>query len=343
MSRQVFNIQQVLQIVLEGQDLSREAMTALMREVMSGNTSPAQIAALLVALRMKGETVTELAAAAAVMREFSTKVKVSTDFLVDTCGTGGDAKGTFNISTAAAFVVAAAGGSVAKHGNRSVSSNSGSADVLEVAGVNLKLTPEQVAQCIEDLGIGFLFAPAHHSAMKHAAGVRRDLGVRTMFNLLGPLTNPASTPHQVLGVFGSQWVEPLAQVLQRLGSRHVLVVHAEDGLDEISISNRTKIAELKEGEVTCYEISPRQYGIRQYSLDDLIAKDAEQSLSMVSAALSGEVNAPAEIVKLNAGAALYACNKAPTIAEGVEMAASALSSGEAKKKFKQYVEYSNDI
>ncbi len=343
MSEQASDIQQAIQAAIEGQNLAGEQMTAVMRTVMSGNATPAQIAGLLVALRMKGEAVAELAAAASVMREFSTKVKVSTDCLVDTCGTGGDAKGTFNISTAAAFVVAAAGGRVAKHGNRSVSSTSGSADVLEVAGVNLKLTPEQVAQCIEELGIGFLFAPAHHSAMKHAAGVRRELGVRTMFNLLGPLTNPAGAPHQVLGVFGSHWVEPLAQVLQLLGSRHALVVHAEDGLDEISTGSETEVAELNEGEVTCYRISPQQFGIERYSLDDLVVQDAQQSLAMVNAAFGGKTNAAAEIVKFNAGAALYACNKASTLAEGVEMAGSTIASGAAKNKFQQYIEYTNDI
>lgn len=343
MSEQNLGIQQVLQTVIEGQDLSEGQMTATMRAVMSGNTTPAQIAALLAALRMKGETVTELAAAASVMRELSTKVQASADFLVDTCGTGGDTKGTFNISTAAAFVVAAAGGSVAKHGNRSVSSKSGSADVLETAGANLMLTPEQVARCIEELGIGFLFAPAHHSAMKHAAGVRKELGVRTMFNLLGPLTNPAGAPNQVLGVFDSHWVEPLAQVLKRLGSRHVLVVHAEDGLDEISIGSSTEVAELKKGEITCYTISPRQFGIQPYGLGDLAVQDPQQSLSMVQAALSGKTNAAAEIVRLNAGAALYACDKAPTLAEGVEMATSVLSSGAAEEKFQQYVEYTNAI
>ena len=343
MSTQASTIQQVLPSVIEQQDLAGEQMSAVMHEIMSGKTGPAQMAAFLTALRMKGETVTELSAAASVMRELSTRVEVSADFLVDTCGTGGDAKGTFNISTAAAFAVAAAGGSVAKHGNRSVSSKSGSADVLETAGVNLELTPGQVAQCIEELGVGFLFAPAHHSAMKHAVGVRRDLGVRTMFNLLGPLTNPAGAPNQLLGVFAGQWVEPLAQVLHRLGSQHVLVVHAEDGLDEISISGETEVAELKAGEVTRYRISAAQFGIDPYSLDDLRVQDSQQSLSMVKAALSGKVNAAAEIVRLNAGAALYACDRARTLEEGVEMAASVLSSGAAWKKFQQYVEYTNDV
>lgn len=343
MSEPALDIQQAIQAAIEGHDLAGEQMTAVMRAVMSGNATPAQVAGLLVALRMKGEAVAELAAAASVMREFSTKVKVPTDSLVDTCGTGGDAKGTFNISTAAAFVVAAAGGTVAKHGNRSVSSTSGSADVLEAAGVNLKLTPEQVAQCIEELGIGFLFAPAHHSAMKHAAGVRRELGVRTMFNLLGPLTNPAGAPHQVLGVFGSNWVRPLAQVLQLLDSRHALVVHAEDGLDEISIGSETKVAELKEGEVTCYRISPQQFGIEPCDLGNLVVRDTQQSLLMIRAAFGNKTNAAAEIVKLNAGAALYACNKASTLAEGVEMAGSVIASGAARHKFQQYIEYTNDI
>ncbi len=343
MSTQAPTIQQVLPGVIEEQDLTAEQMNSVMHEIMSGKTSPAQMAAFLTALRMKGETVTELSAAAAVMRELSTRVKVSADFLVDTCGTGGDARETFNISTAAAFAVAAAGGSVAKHGNRSVSSKSGSADVLETAGANLQLTPGQVAQCIEELGVGFLFAPAHHSAMKHAVGVRKDLGVRTMFNLLGPLTNPAGAPNQLLGVFAGQWVEPLAQVLHLLGSKHVLVVHAEDGLDEISIGGETEVAELKAGEVTRYRISPVQFGIDPYSLDDLRVQDSRQSLSMVKAALSGEAGAAAGIVRLNAGAALYACDKAQTLEEGVEIAASVLASGAAWKKFQQYVEYTNDV
>ncbi|NNC68138.1 MAG: anthranilate phosphoribosyltransferase, partial [Gammaproteobacteria bacterium] len=223
------DIQQAINTVIEGNHLNTEQMTSVMRTVMSGEATPAQVAGFLVALRMKGEVVEELTAAASVMRELSAKVDIATDNLVDTCGTGGDSKGTFNVSTTAAFVVAAAGARVAKHGNRSVSSKCGSADLLETAGVNLQLTPEQVAKCIEELGIGFLFAPAHHSAMKHAIGPRKELGVRTMFNLLGPLTNPANAPHQVLGVFSEQWIEPLANVLQSLGSKHVLVVHADDG------------------------------------------------------------------------------------------------------------------
>ncbi len=337
------NIQQAIQIIIEGNDLTMDQMTAVMRAVMSGEATPAQVAGFLVALRMKGEAVAELAAAASVMRELSSKVKVSTENLVDTCGTGGDAKGTFNVSTTAAFVVAAAGGRVAKHGNRSVSSKSGSADLLEAAGANLQLTPEQVAQCIKELGIGFLFAPAHHSAMKHAIGPRKELGIRTMFNLLGPLTNPANAPHQVLGVFSVDWVKPLAEVLQSLGSLHVLVVHAQDGLDEISISSMTEVAELKDGEISRYQISPQQFGITESKLDNIIVQDVTQSLQLVNNVFSNKPSAALDIVKLNAGAALYASDKTSTLSEGVEMADAAIANGSAKKKFKQYIGFTNSL
>ena len=337
------NIQQAIQIIIEGNDLTMDQMTAVMRVIMSGEATPAQVAGFLVALRMKGEAVAELTAAASVMRELSSKVKVSTVNLVDTCGTGGDAKGTFNVSTTAAFVVAAAGGRVAKHGNRSVSSKSGSADLLEAAGVNLQLTPEQVAQCIKELGIGFLFAPAHHSAMKHAIGPRKELGIRTMFNLLGPLTNPANAPHQVLGVFSVDWLEPLAEVLQSLGSLHVLVVHARDGLDEISIGSETEVAELKDGEISRYQISPLQFGLKQTKLDDIIVQDVTQSLQVVNTVFSNKPSAALDIIKLNAGAALYASDKASSLSQGIEMAASAIASGDAMDKFQQYIEYTNNL
>lgn len=337
------NIQQAIQVVIEGDNLTKQQMTAIMRAVMSGEATPAQVAGFLVALRMKGEVVEELTAAASVMRELSSKVNVSTQNLVDTCGTGGDAKGTFNVSTTAAFVVAAAGGRVAKHGNRSVSSKSGSADLLEAAGVNLQLSPEQVSKCIEEIGIGFLFAPAHHSAMKHAIGPRKELGVRTIFNLLGPLTNPANAPHQVLGVFSKEWVNPLASVLQSLGSRHVLVVHAEDGLDEISIACETNVAELKDGTISSYKISPQQLGVEQDSLEGVIVQSVEQSLQMVNDVFDNKAGAAENIVRLNAGAALYACDKASTLEIGVEMATDALASGAAKKKFQQYIDYTNSI
>lgn len=337
------DIQQAISSLIEGKNLNSEQMTTVMRAVMSGEATDAQVAGFLVALRMKGEVVEELTAAASVMRELSAKVKVATEHLVDTCGTGGDAKGTFNVSTTAAFVVAAAGARVAKHGNRSVSSKSGSADLLETAGVNLQLTPDQVANCINEIGLGFLFAPAHHSAMKHAIGPRKELGVRTMFNLLGPLTNPANAPHQVLGVFSAAWLEPLASVLQSLGSKHVLVAHAEDGLDEISIASDTKIAELKDGAITTYTISPKQFGVVGGKLADIIARDADESLRIVNEVLDNKAGAALDIVKLNAGAALYASDKVTTLDEGVDLAADAITSGKAKKKFQQYIEYTNSF
>ena len=341
------DIQQAINLVIEGNSLNTEDMTSVMRTVMSGEATPAQVAGFLVALRMKGEVVEELTAAASVMRELSSKVKVSTDHLVDTCGTGGDSKGTFNVSTATAFVVAAAGARVAKHGNRSVSSKSGSADLLETAGVNLELNPDQVAKCIEEIGIGFLFAPAHHSAMKHAIGPRKELGARTMFNLLGPLTNPANAPHQVLGVFSQQWVEPLAHVLKSLGSKHVLVVHAEDGLDEISVAGNTHVAELKDDEVSSYQISPTQFGIEEGKLADIVAQDSSESLQIVNNVFdnkpSNNSTAAVDIVKLNAGAALYASDIATSLEEGVSIAADAMASGAAKTKFLQYIEYTNSF
>ncbi len=337
------NIQQAIQTVMDDNDLTVEQMTAIMHAVMSGEATPVQIAGLLVALRVKGESVDELVAAAAVMRELSVKVEVPVENLVDTCGTGGDAKGTFNVSTAAAFVVAAAGGRVAKHGNRAVSGKSGSADLLEAAGVNLKLTPRQVAGAIDELGIGFLFAPAHHDAMRHAIGARRELGVRTLFNLLGPLTNPAAAPHQVMGVFNADWLAPLAQVVRTLGSRHVLVVHSRDGLDEIGIADATEVAELKGGEIHRYQVSPQQFGLQPGRLEDLMAEDVTQSLRLVDGVFDNRPGAPLDIVKLNAGAALYAGDKAATLSEGVQMAAAAVADGRAKQKFQQYVAYTNDL
>lgn len=337
------NIRQAIQTVIDGNDLTMEQMTAVMRAVMSGEATPAQIAGLLVALRVKGESVDELIAAASVMRELSVKVEVPVENLVDTCGTGGDAKGTFNVSTAAAFVVAAAGGRVAKHGNRSVSGRSGSADLLEAAGVNLKLTPQQVADGINELGIGFMFAPAHHGAMKHAIGPRKELGVRTIFNLLGPLTNPANAPHQVLGIFNADWLETLARVLRSLGSRHVLVVHSHDGLDEISVAAATEVAELKAGEIHRYQISPQQFDIKLSRLDEIMVQDVTQSLQLVNDVLDNRPGAALEIVKLNAGAALYAGDKVPTLSAGVQMARAVIADGRAKQKFQQYIAYTNDL
>lgn len=326
------NLTQAIQAMIERRDLTSDQMIEVMRQIMTGEATPSQIGGFLIGLRMKGETIDEIAAAASVMRDLAAKVNVGSEHLVDTCGTGGDASGTFNVSTASAFVVAAAGGRVAKHGNRSVSSKSGSADVLETAGVNLDITPTQVEACINDLGVGFLFAVKHHGAMKHAIGPRKEMGVRTLFNVLGPLTNPASAPNQVLGVFSLEMVEPLAQVLKSLGSRHVLVVHAEDGLDEISISSATHCAELKDGEVTPLTIHPEDFGVELSSLDAIKVDSAEESLAMIRSALSGEQGAAADIIALNAGAAIYVCGQAKTLQDGVVMARELMGNGEALAK-----------
>jgi len=293
-------IQQALNKILDKQDLTSSEMRDVMNSIMTGGATDAQIAGFLIALRCKGETVDEIAAAAAVMRELASKVPVSGKHVIDTCGTGGDGANTFNISTTCAFVVAAAGGQVAKHGNRSVSSSSGSADVLEAAGVNLDLSAEQVAKSVDEIGVGFLFAPKHHGAMKHAIGPRKEMGVRTLFNLLGPLSNPAETANQLIGVFSTDWVEPLAQVLKRLGSQHVLIVNAEDGLDEISIACASNIAELKDGKISTYQITPEQFGLQRSSLDSLAVDGAESSLTMLKSVLNNQAGAAKDIVILNA-------------------------------------------
>lgn len=324
--------------VIGRHDLDAGQMTAVMRTIMTGGATPAQIGGFLVGLRMKGETVSEIAAAAGVMRELATRVDVGTEeHLVDTCGTGGDASGTFNISTAAAFVVAAAGGRVAKHGNRSISSKSGSADVLEAAGVRLDLTPGQVAQCVAEVGVGFMFAPAHHGAMKHAIGPRKEMGVRTIFNVLGPLTNPAGAPNQVLGVFADELLEPLAEVLQKLGSRHVLVVHARDGLDEISIGDKTEVAELKDGLIRRFSIQPEDFGVRRTPISEITADSAEDSLAIIRAVLEDHPGPARDIVMLNAGAAIYAAGLAATLKDGVARADQAISSGEARNRLDKLV------
>jgi anthranilate phosphoribosyltransferase len=333
-------IQQALQALLNKQDLTADEMRSVMRTIMSGNATDAQIGGFLIALRCKGETVDEIAAAAEVMRELASKVHVKGEHVIDTCGTGGDGANTFNISTTCAFVVAAAGGQVAKHGNRSVSSSCGSADVLEAAGVNLDLTAEQVAQCVNEIGVGFLFAPKHHGAMKHTSNARKEMGVRTLFNLLGPLSNPAGAPNQLIGVFAKQWVEPLAQVLKKLGSQHVLVVNADDGLDEISIASPSTIAELKDGSVTTYTVTPEQFGFKRASLAELAITDAASSLAMVKAVLDNRPGAARDIVTLNAGAAIYAANITDSLGAGVEKARQLIASGAAKAKFDALIAYS---
>ena len=328
----------ILTLLLERQDLPHEVMLVAMRALMNGEYTPEQIAAFLVALRMKGESIAEIAAAAEVMRELSTKVPLAgVAHLVDTCGTGGDGAHTFNISTAAAFVAAACGANVAKHGGRSVSSTSGSADVLEALGVNVNLSAEKVAQAVKEVGVGFMFAPNHHAAMKHAAPVRRTLGVRTLFNLLGPLTNPADAPNQVLGVFDADLTGKLARVLNKLGSRHVLVVHAEEGLDELSLASPTHVAELKDGHVSEYVIEPGVFDLPQVGASELVVHGIEEARAMLLAALENHHAAASAIVALNAGAAIYVCGRAASLAEGVQAAQAAIASGAARAKLADYV------
>ena len=337
------DIKQAIAQVIEGQDLNRNQMGQVMTQIMTGEATPSQIGGFLVGLRMKGETVEEIVAAAEVMRKLATPVQLDNKKLVDTCGTGGDESGIFNVSTASAFVVAAAGGQVAKHGNRSVSSNTGSADVLEQAGVNLQLNAEQVARCVQEVGVGFMFAPAHHSAMKHAIGPRKEMAVRTIFNLLGPLTNPAGAANQVLGVFSDQWLRPLAEVLKALGSEHVLVVNSEDGLDEISTAAPTHVAELKNGEIREYIIQPEDFGITRQPLDSMKVDNATESLALIEKALSDEGGAASDILALNGGAAIYAANICSTLEQGVEMAQDLLASGQAREKLKDLISFSQSI
>ncbi|HEC05502.1 MAG TPA: anthranilate phosphoribosyltransferase [Thiolapillus brandeum] len=323
---------------MEKQDLSAEEMTAVMRTIMTGGATPAQIGGFLIGLRMKGETVTEITAAASVMRELAAGVDISgLDHAVDIVGTGGDASGTFNVSTASMFVAAAAGCHVAKHGNRSVSSKSGSADALEAAGIRLDLNPERVAHCVREVGVGFMFAPGHHSAMKHAIGPRKEMGVRTIFNVLGPLTNPAGVPNLLLGVFSEDLLEPLAEVLQRLGARHVLVVHSKDGLDEISIGDKTEVAELKDGAIRRYSIWPEEFGMERASLEAIQVADAGESLAMIRSVLEDHADPARDIVTLNAGAAIYAAGLADDLKDGVDKARAAIASGEARNRLDRLV------
>ena len=331
-------LQEGVQRTVEHREIFHDEMLSLMRKIMSGEATPVMIAALTIGLRVKKETVGEIAAAAQVMREFATKVDVpNREHLVDIVGTGGDSSHTFNISTASMFVAAAAGARVAKHGGRSVSSKSGSADVLEALGANIMLAPAQVATCIAETGIGFMFAPSHHSAMKHAAPVRKELGVRTIFNILGPLTNPASAPNQLLGVFHPDLVGIQVRVLQRLGSEHVLVVYGKDGMDEVSLGAATMVGELKDGEVREYEIHPEDFGLSMKSNRGLKVSDAIESKSMVIEALDNVEGTPREIVLLNAGAALYAANVAQSIKDGIDRAREAVASGAAKRKLGEFV------
>lgn len=339
------DIKQAIRHLTERQDFSAGQMANLMRELMTGQCTDAQIAAVLIALQMKGIKTPELLGAVRVMRELATPVAVPPDaHLVDTCGTGGTGTDTFNISTSAAMVAACAGARVAKHGNRGATSKSGSADLLEAAGVKLAISPEQVAACIEELGVGFMFAPGHHSAMKHVIGARREIGVRTIFNMLGPLTNPASAPNQVMGVFDPVWLEPILDVLKELGSRHVLVLASDDGLDEISIAAATQIGELRDGHIVRYSVSPSDFGmVQRDGIAMLQVSSPQESLAMVRQALTYENEAAGDIVALNAGAAIYAANLVDDLPAGVARAQAVLRSGEALKKLQALADFTSAL
>ena len=330
--------------LMQGQSLSGESMIEVMRAIMSGATTDAQNAAFLIALQIKGPSVEEVFGGATVMRELATKVPLANrEFLVDTCGTGGSGSNKFNVSTASALVAACAGARVAKHGNRGASSKSGSADVLEAAGVTLGLSAEEVARCIDEIGVGFMFAPAHHSAMKHVIAARKEIGVRTVFNVLGPLTNPAGAPNQVMGVYAVPWIPVLIDVLRRLGSEHVLIVAADDGLDEISIAADTHVGELKNGELLEYTVSPEEFGMkRRESVDTLRIESPEESLTLLRAALSYAHEDAGDIVALNAGAAIYVANLADSLIDGVEKAKLIMRSGAALTKLEELVAFTKN-
>ncbi|MDX1756423.1 MAG: anthranilate phosphoribosyltransferase [Marinobacter sp.] len=339
------DMKEALNRIAANLDLSREEMREVMAIVMNGEATDAQIGALLMGLRLKSETIEEITGATEVMRELATGVTVNAQPLVDIVGTGGDGANLFNVSSAATFVVAAAGGYVAKHGGRAVSSKSGSADLLEKAGINLDMTPEQVARCVEQIGVGFMFAPAHHSAMKHAIGPRRELGMRTIFNILGPMTNPAGVKRQLIGVFTRELCRPMAEVLKKLGSEHILVVHSKDGLDEISLASETYVAELKDGEIREYTITPEDLGLKSQTLVGLEVTTSEESLNLIRAAFGRGHDDMAEkardMIALNAGAAIYVAGLADTMKDGVEMALDAIGSGLAAGKLSELADFSH--
>ena len=336
--------QEALGRVIEHREIFREEMLGLMRSIMSGEVPPALIAAILIGLRVKKETIGEIAAAAEVMREFATRVPVpDTPNLIDTCGTGGDGAHTFNISTAAMFVAAGAGARIAKHGGRSVSSKSGSADVLEALGANIDLKPDEVARIISKSGVGFMFAPNHHSAMKHAAPVRKELGVKTLFNILGPLTNPAGAKQQVMGVFHPDLVGIQARVLERLGSRRVMIVHGLEGLDEISLSGPTMIGELKDGRILEYTVAPADFGLQTCDAAALRVTSVDDSKSMLLGALDNARGAARDIVALNAGASIYVAGLAPSLADGVQSAFQVIESGAARRKLDEFVASTRNV
>ena len=318
--------------LVSGENLSRSEMQDVMSLIMHGEATPAQIGAFLTALMIKGETVEEIVGAATIMRDLAAGVETKSEKIVDTVGTGGDGAKLFNVSTASALVASAAGASVAKHGNRAATGNSGSADVLEAAGVNIAISPQQVGQCIDQVGIGFMFAPTHHAATRHAIGPRREIGIRTIFNLLGPLTNPANAKYQLVGVFDQKWVVPIAEVFAALGSVHTLVVCSDDGTDEISLATGTEAAELKGGKVERFRIEPESFGIKPISMESIIVRDSAHSLELIQQALRGEPGPAYDMVALNSGATLYAADMADSIAAGVDLAREVLNSGKALDK-----------
>ena len=337
------DIKDALAQVVERQDLTEEQMKGVMHQIMTGNATDAQIGGLLIALRMKGETVAEISGAAEAMRSLATPVAIKSANAVDIVGTGGDGANLFNVSSACSFVVAAAGGCVAKHGNRSVSSSSGSADLLEAAGVNLALNPEQVGQCIDQIGVGFMFAPQHHSAMKHAIGPRKEMALRTLFNILGPLTNPAGAKHYLLGVFDKGLCKPMAEALKSLGAVHALVVHAAEGLDELSLAGDSYVAELKDGEVVEYTMTAEDAGLPVQSLDGLQVNSSAESLALIQDAFAGNNSKAVDMIALNSGAALYAADLAADLKAGVEMAKQAMVSGAAAAKVKELADFSQSF
>lgn len=337
------DIKQALTVVVDRRDLSIDEMRSVMHQIMSGQATDAQIGGLLIALRMKGETVGEITAAASVMRALAVPVTIQAANAVDIVGTGGDSANLFNVSSACSFVVAAAGGHVAKHGNRSVSSSSGSADLLEAAGVNLELTPENIARCIDEVGVGFMFAPQHHSAMKYAIGPRKEMALRTIFNVLGPLTNPAGVKHYLLGVFDKSLCKPLVEALKALGAKHALVVHSAEGLDEISLAGETYVAELKDNEIIEYTIVPEDAGLQRQSLGGLQVGSSAESLALIRSAFAGEHALAIDMIALNAGAALYASDQVSTLKEGVALAKDVMLNGSAANKMIELVSFSQGL
>ena len=337
------DIQESIKKIKSGEDLFREEIKSIMNLILTGSVSESVIKSFLSSLSTKGESIQEVIGSAEVMRELSTKVSVDKKHLVDTCGTGGVGSGIFNVSTTAAFVASSCGAKVAKHGNRSATRKSGSADLLETAGVSIELNPEQVKKCIENIGLGFMFAPSHHSAMKHAIGPRKELGIKTIFNLLGPLTNPAGALNQVMGVFDRKWVLPIAEVLKELGSKNVLVLHSEDGLDEISTAAPTFIAELRNNEIKEYSISPSDFGLKVLSIEELKVNSPEQSLKLAKEALKGENKAAAQMVAMTSGAALYVADIATSLEEGVEISLQSINERTGLEKIEQLVSFSKSL